>query len=125
MNKTPPQRPLMPTIQKLIAAYKLWNEYFDHLPKKSRYTIGSKVDLLFIETAQLLFTASALPKEQKLSVIQKAVINFDLLKFFLQIAWEIKVLENKKYVAISEQLSEVGRMIGGWHKQLTNQTPLK
>ena len=115
----------MTTIQKLIAAYKLWNEYFDHLPKKSRYTIGSKVDLLFIETAQLLFTASALPKEQKLSVIQKAVINFDLLKFFLQIAWEIKALENKKYVAISEQLSEVGRMIGGWHKQLISQTPLK
>jgi len=46
-----------------------------------------------------------------------------VLKFFLQIAWEIKALENKKYIALSEKLNEVGKMLGGWRKGLENKTP--
>jgi hypothetical protein len=42
----------------------------------------------------------------------------DIAKFFLQIAWEIKALDTKKYILISEQLNEVGRMLGGWSRQL-------
>ena len=46
----------------------------------------------------------------------------DLLKFFLQIAWEINSLENKKFIALSEPLNEVGKMLGGWYRQLEKQT---
>ncbi len=42
-----------------------------------------------------------------------------MLKFFLQLGWEIKVLDNSKYVALSEPLDEVGRMLGGWLRQVT------
>jgi hypothetical protein len=38
------------------------------------------------------------------------------VKFFLQLAWENKCIQNEKYLALSEQLEEVGRMIGGWKK---------
>jgi hypothetical protein len=44
----------------------------------------------------------------------------DALKYFLKIAWELKSLDNKKYLAISNALNEVGRMLGGWKKQLQN-----
>lgn len=49
----------------------------------------------------------------------------DLLKFFLQIAWELKALDNKKYLALSAPLIEVGKMLGGWRKQLTNEAPTR
>lgn len=51
-------------------------------------------------------------------VLQKANGKLDLLKFFLQISWEIKILDNKKYIVLSEQLNEIGKMIGGWSKGL-------
>jgi len=35
-----------------------------------------------------------------------------------QIAWENKMINNQNYSAISEQLREIGRMIGGWQRQL-------
>lgn len=41
----------------------------------------------------------------------------------LQIAWEIKALDNKKYIALSEHLNEVGRMLGGWNKQVRRENP--
>ena len=113
----------MSIIQRLIGAYKLWQEYIGHFPKKSRHTLGGKIDSLFIDTAELMFTASYLTKDKKLPYIQKGIGTFDLLKFFLQIAWETGSMDNKKYAALSEPLSEIGRMLGAWYKQA--QTPSK
>lgn len=56
-------------------------------------------------------------------VLQKAAAKLDLLKFFLQIAWEIKSLDNKKYILLSEKLDEIGKMLGGWMKK-AQETPL-
>lgn len=47
----------------------------------------------------------------------------DLLKFFLQVAWEIGALDNKKYAMISEPLGEAGRMLGGWLKKMSSPKP--
>lgn len=113
----------MSIIQRLILTYKLWQEYIGHFPKKSRHTLGNKIDSLFIDTAELMFTASYLTKDKKLPYLQKTMGIFDLLKFFLQIAWETGSLDNKKYAAISESLGEIGRMLGAWYKQ--TQTPSK
>jgi len=106
----------------LIIAYKIWNEFQNHFPKKSRYTIGSKIDSLFLEIIEFLFTASYLGKEQKLPFLQKAGVKLDTLKFILQISWEIKILDNKKYIILSEHLNEIGKMLGGWIKGLQNKT---
>lgn len=112
----------MPIIQRFIAIYKLWDEFKNHFPKKSRYTIGAKIDSLFLDTVELLFIASYLSKEQKLPILQKAGGKLDLLKFFLQITWEMNVLDNKKYIALSEQLNEIGKMLGGWMRGIQNKT---
>ncbi|MDO8240672.1 MAG: four helix bundle protein [Candidatus Moranbacteria bacterium] len=89
-----------------------------HFSKTSRYTLGIKIDNLFIETTEYIFIASRLNKEQKVPFVQKANAKLDLLKFFLQMSWEIKSIDNKKYLILSEHLEEIGKMLGGWQKQL-------
>ena len=32
--------------------------------------------------------------------------------------WEIKGIDNKKYIILSEPLLEAGKMLGGWHGQV-------
>ena len=108
-------------IARLIDIYKLWHEYLKTFPKTSRYSIGVKIDGLFTETIESVVTASFLPKEQKLPYIRKAISKLDTLKVFLQISWEIKSLETKKYIAMSEPLQEIGRQLGGWHNQIVKQ----
>lgn len=39
------------------------------------------------------------------------------------ILWETKSLDNKKYIALSEKLSKIGKMLGGWNGQLSK--PIK
>lgn len=115
----------IPIIHKLIEAYKMWQEYLPNFPKTSRYTLGLKIDQFFIEVAELIFTASYLPAEKKLICINKSSAKLDLLKFFIRISWEIKALDNKKYAALSERLDEIGKMLGGWIRQLKEKLPPK
>lgn len=71
----------------------------------------------------LIFTSSHLNKKAKLPFIQKASQQLDSIKFIMQIAWEIKALDDKKYIKISEHLNEAGKMVGGWLKQLKENPP--
>ena len=113
----------MPVIQRLVSVYKLWLEFQNNIPKKLRHTLGEKIDSCFLDAIALLLTASYLSKEQKSPYLQKAGNKLDILKFFLQIAWEIKTIDNKKYILLSEQLNEIGKMIGGWSKGLQKRNP--
>jgi len=105
-------------IQKLVDSYKLWHSFLLNFPKTSRYTIGEKIDSLFIEIVELSFTAINLYENQKIPYVQKAIMKLDLLKFLLQIAWETNALDNKKFILLSEKFNEIGKMLGGWHRQL-------
>src|SRR3989338_1395997 len=121
----PPQRFShdLPIIEKATSAYKLWHDYFAHFPRLSRYTLGTKIDGLFLETIELILLAGYARRTQKLTVVERASSKLDTLKFFLRVAWEIKAIEHNKYAKLSEPLLEVGKMLGGWRKQLTSENP--
>lgn len=119
---TPPPQTTLPIIQRLIVVYKIWHEIVPNFPKRSKYTLGNRIDSLFVDALELIFIASYLPRDSKTPYIQKAIGKIDLIKFFLQIVWEINSLEDKKYITISEPLTEVGRMLGGWYRQLISKT---
>lgn len=96
----------------------MWHEIIPHFPKDSKYTLGSKIDSLFLETIEYIVKAEYSDKLEKLISLKRASVKLDLVKFFLQIAWEIKSLDNKKYISLSEKLNEIGKMLGGWIKSL-------
>ncbi len=85
--------------------------------------MGEKINNLFIELAELILTAGFASKQQKMVIVERASIKLDVLKFFLQSAWELKALDNKKFTALSIPLVEVGKMLGGWKKQLIKEAP--
>ncbi len=35
--------------------------------------------------------------------------------------WETKSIDNKKYIALSVKIDEIGKMLGGWNGQLQKQ----
>lgn len=37
------------------------------------------------------------------------------------ILWETKSIDNKKYIALSEKINGIGKMLGGWNGQLIKQ----
>lgn len=59
-------------------------------------------------------------KENKLEKISNCIKALDTLKFLISVVWEAKLVSNKQYEEISVKLSEVGKMFGGWRKNLSN-----
>lgn len=105
-----------------MAAYKLWHALVQNFRRTSRYTLGAKIDSLLLEVIENTVAASYLPIHEKSSVLAKSISKLDFVKFFLEVAWEIKELDSKKYIAVSEKLDEAGRMLGGWKKGLEKKT---
>jgi hypothetical protein len=122
---SPPPRSNLLTIQHLVAAYKVWHESLPHVPKDFRYSLGTKIDRSLIETAELLFIARYLGKEQKLPYLQKANMRLDVAKFFLQILWDVGALDNQKYILLSEKFDEVGRQLGAWVNGMKSKPPAR
>jgi hypothetical protein len=119
----PPPARILPVLQKLKEVYLLWFIYYQNIPKTHRYTLGTKVDSLFVETIEGTSVASFLSKKEKLPWIQFSIRKLDTLKVLLMILWETKTIDNKKYIALSVKVDEVGRMLGGWRGQLTKNSP--
>lgn len=104
--------------------YKIWHEYLSRFSKNHRYTLGFKIDSLFVEIIEIIYQAQYISWAQKLSYLNRGSSKLDTLKFFLQILWEIDGIDDKKYINISKHIAEVGKMLGGWIKEvnLKNQT---
>jgi hypothetical protein len=103
--------------------YLLWYEYYQTLPKIHRHSLGQRIDTLFVEIMETIAAAGFLAREEKRPYVRLAVRKTDTLKVLLMVLWETKSIDNKKYAALSLQIEEVGRMLGGWNGQLTKTQP--
>ncbi|MFA6436716.1 MAG: four helix bundle protein [Candidatus Paceibacterota bacterium] len=111
-------------LAKTKEAYWMWHKNLVNINRLDRYTIGSKIDGIFLSLLELIFRASfAYDKFEKLSLVSQAIVKNDLLKFFLQIGWEQKIIDHTNYGLLILFLDEIGRMLGGWKKNLREKTP--
>ena len=112
----------MPSVlEKIKGGYLLWHKIHTILPQANRYTLGNRIDKLFIEVIESIAAATFLQRGEKTPYVRLAIRKLDTLKVLLLVLWEVKSIENKKYVQLSTTLEETGRMLGGWHNQLIKQ----
>lgn len=120
-NSTPPPRELPPVVQTLKNAYAFWLPRFRDFPKVERYGIGNKIEQTFLELLELVFCLAYLAPEHKLPFINKAITKLDIIKFFLQIVWEQKLLttphyavtSNIKYIIVNRKDTNLERNVVG------------
>ncbi|HRZ95905.1 MAG TPA: four helix bundle protein [Candidatus Moranbacteria bacterium] len=112
-------------IQKEKEAYQFWQILCRDMPKAERFSLGQKISQLFIQILEYTFTASYLPVEKKIILLEKIIPRHDVLKFFIQVAWENKLIPTEKYIKLSQLLEEIGRQLGGWRNGLIKKTEKK
>lgn len=119
-NVTPPPT-VLPVLEKIKNVYMLWNGYHLLIPKVQRYSLGNRIDEIFIEIIEMVAEAAFLVKSEKIPYIKVAIRKLDTLKILLMILWETKGLEEKKYITISTILYKIGRNLEGWLGQLNRE----
>lgn len=91
-----------------------------HIPKSARYTIGTRIENKFLDLLEISYTAYFSSREIKPEKISDSIFILDILRLLISVAWEGKFISNKQYEEIAIDLSEVGKMLGGWNKSLNN-----
>jgi hypothetical protein len=74
---------------------------------------------------ELTFASIYLASEQKILMLSRTIAKLDNLKFFMQLAWESKLIPTDKYATLSKSLEEIGKMLGGWRKGLQEKLVVK
>lgn len=99
-----------------------WFDCYAKLPKQTRYSLGQKIDSIFIELIEAVASAAFLSKEEKLPYLRLAMRKSDTLKVLMQVLWETKSFDSKKYISLASKLAEIGKMLGGWYGQISKQS---
>lgn len=108
----------MPVLSKVKSCYILWVDFHHTLRKLHRYSLGLKIDSIFVEIIEAISIATFLSREEKQPWIRLAIRKTDTLKVLLLVLWEVKSLKDEKYMILSQQLEDIGRMLGRWNGQL-------
>ena len=110
----------MPILEKAIEAYKLWHSFLPSFAKTSRYTLGEKIDAHILALIEHILKATYAARAEKGKHITEASVSLDMIKLFLKIAWELKLLDHKNFARLSEALVAIGNMLGGWQRYSAN-----
>ena len=108
----------VPIIQKVYNFYRLFYDQIDHFPKKSREVLIKKIEQIILELLELFFLASYSSKDNKLQLLNRANTKVDFLKTLIRLLYDLKIINQIKYIELEKQLQEIGKMLGGWLKFL-------
>ncbi len=108
----------MPLVHKICEFYKIIYLLSAKIPKKDRFGIFLKIENLCLEILNLAIAAAIETKIDKLSLLKPARIKIEILKRLFRIAYDLKIIESKKYISIELGLQEISKMANGWIKYL-------
>ena len=69
-----------------------------------------------LDVLEGILKASAQYKQNKLTSLNETSVHLNMLRIFIRLARDIKLIDSNKYVRIQQQIDEIGRMLGGWIK---------
>ncbi len=127
--------------RRYIEMVRLLNLYLNHFPRSEKYGLALMIRRTVYEV--YAFIVEAQKRYQKKTTLTSLDIRHEQLRMLVRLAHELgyfqfrdgavedaapEDLARKRYLAISERIDEIGRMIGGWisadrEKWATRETP--
>ena len=112
---------------KLIDMIKLANIYLNHFPKHEKYGLAQQIRNCMYEIYNLVTECQK--RYYKKTSLTSLDIKHEQLRMLFKLAHELNYLQfkngkkensdteaNRRYIAISSKINEIGAMIGGWIK---------
>ncbi len=113
----------LPLYLKLTLLLKLLYQVVHHLPREYKYTLGQETinqnwRLLDLFVAAQSFGKSRLDLERKIDAINQMSLTHNCFRLRIRFLAELQLISLGQVAQIDDYLNEIGRMIGGWKKQV-------
>ncbi len=108
----------IPLFQQVYDFYRSLYICLQQFPRRDRYTLGQRCELLTIEVLQCIAQAGRLAKSEKAAPLEQASAALDLLRVTLRLAKDVRALKAEQYINLQTTLDGFGRMLGGWRRSV-------
>ncbi len=84
----------------------------------NRFGIWQKIEKSALDCLGLSLESSLSSRKNKLVIIRELRIHIEIVKHLCRVPGDLKIIEQRKYIAIQEKLQEISKMTSGWEKYL-------
>jgi hypothetical protein len=85
-------------------------------PKDKRYTLGQRLENKILDILELLLQANY--SKVKDDLLKKANLDLEVLRHLVRLCYDLQFINLKRYEFCSQQINEIGKLVGGWIKSL-------
>lgn len=96
--------------------YKDIYSFADKIPKRDRFGIWAKVESTCLEIFESTIEAAFAAKLEKSRPLITARTKIEILKRLIRLTRDLKILEDKPYLHLEEQLQRISKIVAGWLK---------
>ena len=110
----------LPIINSTYELYKSSVDITSRLDKRWRYSLGHSLEESILACAHELVMAKNAPKPLKSGYLLRASGHLEVATLKLRLFLELDLTNETKIFQAQSKLAEIGRMLGGWLKSLSN-----
>ena len=86
----------------------------NRFPKSQRFVLGQQIQNSMIGIATMIVQANA--EKDKRRTLWQIDVELEKLRLLIRLAKDLNILPVKQYGLMSQRVSELGRLLGGWTK---------
>jgi cytosine/adenosine deaminase-related metal-dependent hydrolase len=90
-------------------------------PREQRFVMAKTVQETALRFQELLIEAGVGRGRTRSRALARADVELTKLRFYLRLCKDMKLLKLNQYRHAAEMVSEVGRLLGGWRKLVSNE----
>lgn len=109
----------LPIIHEIDTLYKELYLTRGKIPKPDRFSIWSNIESIALKCLELAIEAALTAKDKKLILIQELKTKIEVGKRLTRLTWELKIINDQKYLLFEQSLAQISKMATGWIKYLT------
>lgn len=108
----------IPIIQRSYELFRSLHQLTPAMPKLVRHTLWQRCQNTCLDVLQGLIATGYVPPDKRAEKLQRLSESIDLLRVLIRLCFDTKVLSQKTYISLQQEIDDIGRMLGGWLKSL-------
>ena len=84
-------------------------------PRDQRFVLGERMERQLYEVLENLIRAKY--TRSRKAILDQVNLDLEILRFQIRLAKDQRCLSLKSYGMAAEGLADIGRQVGGWHRQ--------
>lgn len=109
----------LPVIDRTFEMLKWYTDHVGRFPRCHRYGFGLRLEHKLHDVLDDLVLAQYGRGEERLAALHRANARLQAVRLLSRMAVELRLLPAKSYEFAATNLTEIGKMVGGWIRHLS------